>query len=636
MTPSSTLEYGYATGRADTPTRLVPADEPEARQSSLPQQEGLQAEKVIKGLFTGTFNFDVHIIAAANRSPLVITGSLSIATNSADTGPFFGLDITITRTTGNLTLFRGTIQPSSSTGDNFLLFRSATTTRWKLNGEGQMLMRDSSAGFPTLTFINETNSGIYRLAGIPGRWFLESSGLTDLEIETVAAVPGDGVRRIRVYGTGNSVSQPQVTHGGGFNNSQTGGIWWSEAVIGNPRVAIVNNGAAGISIGQPTQSAAAAFRTHVELSGASLTAALNNSAALVRIGGQQVRSSGGAHPQFNTLQIDVVDDGPANAGLLTDSTTLYIGGSPDTDTAGKVSNFRAIWVRYTTGGGGGISGGSGGLVDIEGDLEVKGQISFGRGGLGQSIRAVRFGNGLNIVKAGSGNHPVLSLLELEVFSANGVATHTDATTLRIVGAPSSAGTGKLRALHVVGGEVEFAGLLTVANTFTAAAGVSAALSNFSGTLTEAGAGNHPRLSLIEFAALGVTAGAATVADATTVYIAGAPAGVVTGKNRALWVVAGETELGGILTVAGAATFAVVVTITTGGLTVTAGGILVTAGGCDVTGTLFVRTDRGLDLRGQTDQAGVALGTLTNAPAAGDPAIWVPIVVNGANRAFPAW
>ena len=191
-------------------------------------------------------------------------------------------------------------------------------------------------------------------------------------------------------------------------------------------------------------------------------------------------------------------------------------------------------------------------------------------------------------------------------SFGGTGTIGDATTLYIEGAPNYGPvggplTGKNRALWVRtatgGGLVEFEGLFRVNSTFTAAAGASATLIDCLGTLTEAGSGNHARLSLIEFAALGVTAGAATVTNATTVYIAGAPGGVVTGKNRALWVVAGEAEFGGVVTL---------------GL------------------------NRGLQLANQIDQAAAAVGTLTNAPVAGNPAVWVPIVVNGTNRAFPAW
>lgn len=603
MNGASTLEYGYATGRHDPPTRIVPADEPDPRSTSTPQQEGLQAEKVIKGIFTGNFNFAFNINAPANTTALTITGTMN-AVNLP------GLKLTYTWTSvGSADLLQLNLTTTGAgTSTSYIRVIEGGVTMFRLTGDGSLLLADSvSANFPTISFLNDPDTGIQKAIGVLDRLFGVAGGLGIFEWEKVAGAPGDGIRRCRFYGTGNSISEPQVTHGGGFNNGQSAGVWWSEVVVGNPRVALVNNGAFGISIGQPAISAAAAFRVHVELGSSAFTAAAGQSAAIVRISGQQTRATSGTHPTFNTLQLDSIDDGAANAGLLTDSTTLYIEGAPQTDTQGKVTNFRAIWVRAPVTGGGGASGFSGGGVDFDGDFIVTGALRVGRGGQGNSMVSILFGTtlaGANLVmgKAGAGNHPHLVLLQMQPYTTSGVATHTDATILHIVAAPNTAPTGgKNRAIWVQsgtgGGLVELEGLFRVNNTFTAAAGVSAVLIDFTGTLTEAGAGNHPRLSLVEFAALGVTAGAATVTDATTVYIAGAPGGVVTGKNRALWVVAGESEFGGIVTVA---------------------------------------LDRGLRFVNQTNQAAAAVGTLNNAPAAGDPAVWVPITVAGVNRAFPAW
>lgn len=50
----------------------------------------------------------------------------------------------------------------------------------------------------------------------------------------------------------------------------------------------------------------------------------------------------------------------------------------------------------------------------------------------------------------------------------------------------------------------------------------------------------------------------------------------------------------------------------------------------------VNGDGLLHLTGQTTDAGANLGTLTNAPAVGDPAFWLRIQVNGTNYAIPAW
>lgn len=52
--------------------------------------------------------------------------------------------------------------------------------------------------------------------------------------------------------------------------------------------------------------------------------------------------------------------------------------------------------------------------------------------------------------------------------------------------------------------------------------------------------------------------------------------------------------------------------------------------------LSVDADRGLVFTNQTNQAAAQPATLNNAPAAGDPAFWVPINVNGTNRSFPVW
>lgn len=50
----------------------------------------------------------------------------------------------------------------------------------------------------------------------------------------------------------------------------------------------------------------------------------------------------------------------------------------------------------------------------------------------------------------------------------------------------------------------------------------------------------------------------------------------------------------------------------------------------------IEADRGLILTNQTDAAGASVGTLTNAPASGDPVYWWKIKINGNNRAIPCW
>lgn len=53
-------------------------------------------------------------------------------------------------------------------------------------------------------------------------------------------------------------------------------------------------------------------------------------------------------------------------------------------------------------------------------------------------------------------------------------------------------------------------------------------------------------------------------------------------------------------------------------------------------TLAIDVSAGLVLTNQGNGAGVGAGTITTAPTAGEPAIWVPVNINGTVRFFPAW
>ena len=53
-------------------------------------------------------------------------------------------------------------------------------------------------------------------------------------------------------------------------------------------------------------------------------------------------------------------------------------------------------------------------------------------------------------------------------------------------------------------------------------------------------------------------------------------------------------------------------------------------------SINIEADEGLVMTNQTDGAGVGAGTLTDAPSAGDPTLWVPIDINGTVRHFPVW
>jgi hypothetical protein len=52
--------------------------------------------------------------------------------------------------------------------------------------------------------------------------------------------------------------------------------------------------------------------------------------------------------------------------------------------------------------------------------------------------------------------------------------------------------------------------------------------------------------------------------------------------------------------------------------------------------LLVGANNGVKLTNQVSGAAAAAGTLANAPAAGNPAFWLPVTINGTNRFVPAW
>lgn len=56
----------------------------------------------------------------------------------------------------------------------------------------------------------------------------------------------------------------------------------------------------------------------------------------------------------------------------------------------------------------------------------------------------------------------------------------------------------------------------------------------------------------------------------------------------------------------------------------------------VTGAATMQADRGLLFTNQTSAAGAQTGTLTNAPAAGNPGFWLKIAIGGVSYSIPCW
>lgn len=81
---------------------------------------------------------------------------------------------------------------------------------------------------------------------------------------------------------------------------------------------------------------------------------------------------------------------------------------------------------------------------------------------------------------------------------------------------------------------------------TLSANASYAAATFDATVTEAGSGTHARISTVEVGAPDITAGAAALTAAASLYIAAAPTEAT--NNYALWVDAGAVQIDGAATV----------------------------------------------------------------------------------------
>jgi hypothetical protein len=118
-----------------------------------------------------------------------------------------------------------------------------------------------------------------------------------------------------------------------------------------------------------------------------------------------------------------------------------------------------------------------------------------------------------------------------------------------------------------------------------------------------------------------TATGLTVAAAITQAIADAnqqPGGLV--------LIPGSVPAGGSITGLGATTS---VMDCRGGVNTLIPGITISTDGAS-------GLANGLVLSNQTNQAGAATGTLTNAPAATNPNFWLPVNINGVLRKIPCW
>ena len=122
--------------------------------------------------------------------------------------------------------------------------------------------------------------------------------------------------------------------------------------------------------------------------------------------------------------------------------------------------------------------------------------------------------------------------------------------------------------------------LRVESTLTVAVNDVASGIRIFPTINKAGSGVHNQFASLHVDPPTIGAGAAALTNAAAIYVVGAPTGAT--NNYALWVDAGTVRIDG------------------------------------------------------TDGAGAGVGTLTNAPTAGNPAFWLPINSNGTTYYLPCW
>jgi len=91
-------------------------------------------------------------------------------------------------------------------------------------------------------------------------------------------------------------------------------------------------------------------------------------------------------------------------------------------------------------------------------------------------------------------------------------------------------------------------IMRINGTINSFAGSETSVFRVGGTIVEAASGTHPLFTGARFVAPTVTVGAATVSNTATVYISDAMTCTVSGANYALWVNAGNTLMGGDLSV----------------------------------------------------------------------------------------
>lgn len=308
------------------------------------------------------------------------------------------------------------------------------------------------------------------------------------------------------------------------------------------------------------------------------------------------------------LRLNATYKDPGGAGTLDDVAIRVLGNDGvdfhgSSDTAGPGAGK----VRFN---------GAGGVIVAAGGLSVKGQVATPSADT--TANATRL-----VLAAGNSGNPAVELRFYRSTALAGEIAFDGDTTTVVAGRTKAASD----LVTYVGGTVTSL-VDTSGNLFQLGA------LNSGGGLVVRGVATPPaadtsNTSVRAVIAAGSHAGANDTNVELRFYRSSALAGEIGYDSDTTTVVAGHTKgVADFLTYVGGT---IVSLVDGSGNLYQLGGVAVGAGGLSLPGGTLLTTRANL-----TNGAAAATGTLTNAPAAGNPTKWIPVNDNGTTRYIPAW